>query len=108
MGEAKLCSKGCGKKLGPNNHSGICTPCQTSGTHAHGAADGSPRVKRASPGSRMGGGNTRKNFKVVANALGFDPDGLIDTFCEGWLAKVRGSVHLGDETDGYELPERKA
>lgn len=36
-----------------------------------------------------------KRFKVVATAVGVDPDKLIAEFCEGWLERIRTSANFG-------------
>lgn len=36
-----------------------------------------------------------KRFKLVASALGVNPDALIAEFCEGWL--VRSSASFGTD-----------
>lgn len=56
------------------------------------ASSSPPRPRREAPS-----GNARKNFIVVARALGEDPEQLISEFCEGWLDELRGKRRKVDE-----------
>lgn len=80
----KQCAK-CGKRLRTNNTKGICSGGCT--TESSGTA---PRVR----------GDSLKKFRIVAGALGFDPDGVLEEFCAGWLDRVRERAGMGfDSTD---------
>jgi hypothetical protein len=84
------CAK-CGKKLRANNTGADCWSCRTNGTgEAQSASSPVP-----GPGRRAKS-DAQKRFKVVATALGVDPDKLIAEFCEGWLERVRGSANFGN------------
>lgn len=83
----KTCSRpGCGKQLRERNQSGLCT----SGC----------RSPEAPSYVREGGGSTEatasddvmKRFRVVAKALGKDPDAILRDAAEEWLAAVAKAV----------------
>lgn len=80
------CSK-CGKKLHWKNKGGECPDCRPAAPAA-GGGQGSSRAKS----------DVVKRFKVVASALGVDPDNLIAEFCEGWLERVRTSANFGNSS----------
>lgn len=86
----RTCSReDCSNPLGGNNRSGVCSPCQ----QKRPLKDQPPRVRtskaKTSPAPTV---TTRADFQAVAKALGFDPESLIDGFCESWLEKLRAKV----------------
>lgn len=78
--EAKNCSKGCGRTLGPNNRSGICTPCQNGGTE---------REKKPAPTS-----DVKKQFRALTAALDVDGDELVERFMQGWIDNLKSRVSV--------------
>lgn len=93
----------CGAKLRPNNTKGTCYRCSA-------IAAGKPREAGSGHAGASTGGTTRKQFKTIATALGFDADALIDGFCAAWLARIKASVAkaaVDDSDDDYALPDRK-
>ena len=86
----RTCSReGCENRLGPNNKSGICSPCQQKRPLT--AQPPRMRVPKAKPATTPSP-TSRSDFQAVTRALGFDPEALIDGFCEEWLAKLRAKV----------------
>lgn len=94
--ERKTCkTEGCGTPLRSDNQSGICRNCFKAGIG---------RGKAESAGARADGGavrkprsDIRKRFKIVAEALGQDADGLINKFCASWLDRVASSVQVSGD-----------
>lgn len=96
----KFCSK-CGKQLRSDNTKGYCgvaTACarrvaagarppstddEVLARAVRGEATTPPKTDRR---------DALKRFRTVAEAFGYDPDGLLATYAEGWLAAVKQSV----------------
>lgn len=90
MDEKKLCTKCGAKELRVTNTTGVCTPCRKAmPAGERPAASGA----KASPGNKA----LRKNFQVLAEALGEDPDELVACFMEGWIEKARAAVKRATE-----------
>ncbi len=91
MSEAKaerICSaEGCGKKLHGNNKGDACRGCITGERTAPKPAKAARTV--VAP-RREGDGLER--FKVVATALGYEPDELMASFAAAWLEQLREKV----------------
>jgi hypothetical protein len=81
------CTK-CGKNLRSNNQGDDCWACRKAAPTDGGPVESGPASRKPKPG-------VVKRFKVVASALGVDPDNLISEFCEGWLERVRSSANFG-------------
>lgn len=87
----RKCTK-CEKPLRSNNQHDTCHACRLGGPISVDADGGGQPVPRKAKAQ----GDVVKRFKVVATALGVDPDKLIGEFCEGWLARVRSSADFGN------------
>ena len=101
MADVKTCAK-CGKKLRSDNTKGICGqagPCARRAAAGGVAADagdddilertGGTKPAEAPPKTKS---DAMKRFRVVAEAMGYDPEQLLSTYCEGWLAAVKAEV----------------
>lgn len=88
--EPKTCPQ-CGKKLRADNTRGACSSCLSKA----GASSLSPTKKKAKA-------DTKKRFRIVAEALGADADALLEEFMSGWLENIRAKANLDD------LPEDDA
>lgn len=82
----KSCSS-CGKRLNSNNTKDTCSKCRVGKRTAPREAKAARTV--AAPPSD---GKELERFKVVATALGFDPDELIAQFAAEWLEQLRDKV----------------
>lgn len=76
----KFCSRsGCTKKLRSNNTTGMCaTGCESS------ESGGGKKAKRSS--------DVMRRFKLVARALGKNPDEVLEEAAQGWLNAVLEAV----------------
>jgi len=114
----KTCSReGCGNHISTQNKTGVCTPCQQGyppGSAGSKAGKKKPRATKpkADVLDRLELGvveaklpkaksDAQKRFRVVAEAMGHDPEALLNTYCEGWLAAVKQAV------DTIEAPVRE-
>jgi hypothetical protein len=117
MEDEKTCAK-CGKKLRKNTSFATCTEHRTkkeiqeawrrSAEQQRLKAGAKPRAPKADADDavleRAGLPKTPpktdavKRFRVVAEAMGYEPDELLAKYCEGWLAAVKESV------DKFEAP----
>lgn len=106
----------CNKPLRSNNTRGVCTGCFNKGLRVDGAGtDEAPPADPSAPPAprkKKPSGNVRKDFAVVARALGEDPDDLIDSYCENWLDELkdkRRTANDRNELANYVSPlEREA
>jgi hypothetical protein len=81
MSEDKVCGRaGCGKRLRSNNTKGVCS----SGC----LATGEPGERERSKASK----GVLKRFRIVAGALGKDPNALIEEFAGEWLKTLLGRL----------------
>lgn len=103
--EAKHCTRpGCGKKLRSSNTKGTCgSGCLSSEAPAYQRAKdvegGTAPVVRARPKKReveAPSPEGLERFRVVATALGKDPDALIAAFAESWLEALRERLEEAD------------
>lgn len=101
----RLCTAGCGTKLGAANKSGICTPCQRPGRAAAAVSGSEPAPARRARATVSD--DVRKQFKVLTAALGVDGDALVDRFCRAWIDKLKARVTPSDEDD-YQLPGERS
>lgn len=96
MAEEKTSCPHCGKTLRSDNTKGVCAKCQRNGKGPEGPIS-QPSPRKAV--STSGLAQTRKKFRIVADALGIDGEQLLEQFMSGWLAKIRGSVRAPEEED---------
>lgn len=95
MSDSKTCSReGCGKKLRPRNKKGVCSsgclsPDAPRSLRAKGTGQPGPAQAASLPSSNP---QSLVRFRVVAEALGKDPDALLEEFAQGWLDELRGRV----------------
>ena len=87
----RKCKK-CEKPLRSNNQHDTCHACRLSGAVEPTGDEAPPSTERKPKAKR----DALKRFKVVASALGVDPDALIAAFCEGWLDRVKSSANFGN------------
>ena len=101
--DAKHCSRsGCGKKLRSSNTKGTCgsgclspeAPAYQRAKSVEASSEPIKRVKRQAPAESSSEGLER--FRVVATALGKDPDELIAAFAESWLGALRERLEEAD------------
>lgn len=85
----------CSKQLRSNNQHETCSECRKTGAATAEGDGGGQTASR--PPTRKAKTDAQKRFKVVASALGVDPDNLIAEFCEGWLARIRTSANFGTD-----------
>lgn len=97
---AKICARpGCDRKLYANNVKGVCANIKKCGA-AKQAADAleidAPVVRRRepppAPKPASGATETLKRFRLLAEAIGFDPDLVLAEFASGWLERARQAV----------------
>lgn len=75
---------GCNKKLRSNNTTGVCaTNCQS---------NDAPAGTRAVGDSSGGRSDVMRRFKVVATALGKDPNAILEDAAATWLDAVKKAV----------------
>lgn len=88
--DTKTCSRpGCEKKLRRTNTHGVCR----TGCHSPDAPEAARVVGKAKPTkSSAPSTDALKNFRVVATALGLDPEALLAEFAESWLKALRDQV----------------
>ena len=108
--EEKTCTK-CGKKLRRDNVAGVCgdpKACRAR-VAAEARADGhdlsiydvkAPSESRAKPKAEPPETKhalpAMERFRIVADALGEDADGLLEAFAESWLAQLKERVASED------------
>lgn len=103
--EAKTCSRlGCSKKLRSDNTKGVCSVMKTCGANRSdaeptAAADeeapdkmAAPKARRTSSPKAPAAAKTLERFRLLAEALDFDPDELLAEFAAGWLERARAAV----------------
>lgn len=93
MSDVKTCSRpGCGKKLNANNTKGVCNSgCRSAeAPPSMRAPTATPSTRR--PVKRAAAGEALERFRAVAEALGMDPDAVLEEFAEAWLAELREKV----------------
>lgn len=108
-----VCTK-CGKKLRRDNVAGICGDSKACRERVAQAGDSSIYdVKAPSESAAVRKYEARvviagqpapekpklaalERFRIVANALGEDADGLLEAFAESWLAQLKGRVTSED------------
>lgn len=95
----RSCSQ-CGKKLRSNNTRGICSGCTKGGAAAE-ASGGEGRKSAARDKTVL------KRFRVVAAALGVDPEGLLEGFARSWLKRLQDRVEAHSDDD-FVLPSERA
>ena len=84
----KFCSRsGCTKKLRPTNTTGMCA----TGCLSPDAMPSQRQVGNRGPG-RGEASSVMKRFRVVATALGKDPNAILDEAAQGWLDAVMKAV----------------
>lgn len=90
--DVKLCPY-CGKKLRSDNKRGACSDCLASGR----GRDEAPSVDLGDgpPKKRSKASDVVKRFRVVAEALGFDADQLLEEYCAGWLENIKQKATEG-------------
>lgn len=93
----KTCSRpGCGKQLRERNQSGLCTSgCRSPEAPSYvreGGGSTEATASEARPRKVGGGDDVMKRFRVVAKALGKDPDAILRDAAEEWLAAVAKAV----------------
>jgi hypothetical protein len=99
----KVCSRpGCGKGLQARNRKGVCTsgclsPEASPSVRARGVGAATDELDVDVRGGELSSKakqrkETLQRFRVVASALGRDPDELLHAFAEGWLAELRGRL----------------
>jgi hypothetical protein len=108
----RLCSAGCGRAVGANSKSGICTPCQRSGhrpkrpsagedsvlarmgfevkqaDEAPPATKGKKRTAAVKP-STPAAPRWQGQFRALSSALGLNPDAMLETYCREWVEATR-------------------
>jgi hypothetical protein len=87
---ARTCSS-CSKKLRRDNATDTCSACKKApktGARAAPRPAKAARTVEAPPAD----GTELERFKVVATALGFDPDELMATWAAVWLGQLREKV----------------
>lgn len=92
MSDVKTCSRpGCGKKLNANNTKGVChSGCRSAEAPPSMRAHDTPSTRR--PVKRASAGEALERFRAVSEALGMDPDAVLEEFAEAWLAELREKV----------------
>lgn len=96
----KTCSEpGCTRKLSRSNIIGKCME------HKGGASavEGGAAVRKASATD-----DVRKQFRSLTSGLGIDGDHLIDSFCRGWIARLKSKVEAVPEDDYQTSLERES
>jgi hypothetical protein len=99
----------CAKALRSDNTKGVCGKCQAKGRLAENApatptaeadtsiydvktsGEAAPRRRAKAEKSAL------QRFRIVAEALGEDAEGLLEAFAESWLEQLKGRVGAGDE-----------
>lgn len=89
----------CKKRLRADNKFDICFACRKGGAAATG--------DEAPPARRSGSKDTLKRFRVVAHALGRDPDKLLAGFAEGWVRRLQDRAEAMED-DNFQLPSERA
>lgn len=90
MSDEKTCPY-CEKKLRRDNTRGACSDCLNAGKPVpEGAVDELAEPKRK--GGKAKASDTMKSFRVVATALGKDPDAILEEAADAWLQLVRNAV----------------
>lgn len=115
-GGEKTCTQ-CGKKLRAGTSFATCTKHRTkeeqqeawrraaeqkrikAGGKPHKVNGSGPASSGKKPASAVTGGGFIERFKIVATALGHDADGLIEEFCEGWLANLKQAAEQAVDDD---------
>lgn len=84
-------TSGCGKRLRSDNTKGMCSRCQAGRKLA--PVDGTDEQLA---GERKGGprkkSDTMKRFRLVAEAVGDDPDALLEEFADGYLERIKSAA----------------
>mgnify|MGYP001014329559 CR=1 FL=1 len=93
MSDARLCPYD-GKKLRSDNTKGICSVCQVLGRTLENAPatpvdDVLDTKTSLDKPKRTAAASALKRFRVVAEALGEDPNALIEAFAESWLGRLK-------------------
>lgn len=83
----RKCEK-CGSALHWKNKGDACPGCRPD------VETSTPTRAKSSAGSKA----LKKNFTVLAEALGEDPDELVGIFMEGWIKRAREAVQKATET----------
>jgi hypothetical protein len=86
----RLCT-GCHKPLRASSVGDKCFKCRMK--------SGELPPETSNSGGRPPSTNVRKQFRVLATAMGFNPEGLIDRFCKGWIENLREKAGAPVEED---------
>lgn len=85
----RTCST-CSKKLRKNNSGDLCTSCR------RGPDVGAPVTKRkpvpVKAANDEAPDSVLAKFRVVADALGENPDAILADYAQGWLDRLRAKV----------------
>lgn len=106
--EKKTCTRaGCGKALRSNNTKGVCgsgclsseaPPAKRANRYAEaeerGGGDRPTPPTPPRPGALVpaGGQESVERFRLVAGALGLDPNQVLGQFADAWLAGLRNRI----------------
>lgn len=91
------CSRtGCTKKLNANNRSGACaTGCLSPEAPASVRAKGKEPAAIGTPpqdGAMVASTGALARFRTVAEALGFEPDDILEEFAQEWLNGLKAKL----------------
>lgn len=90
---------GCSNSIRSNNTTGYCPDHKYQWQRDGSASPRKPSQKKnAEP---TNGADVRERFEQLAKGLGKDPEQLISTFCEGWVANIQAAAEsaLNPEAD---------
>lgn len=93
MADEKKCPY-CKKKLRTDNSRGACSECLAKGRpipNGEGEVDELAGLKLA-PAKSKTRSDTIKRFRIVAEAMGKDPDKMLEEYAEGWLELLKQKV----------------
>jgi len=76
----------CGKKLRIDNTRGACSACLAAGKSPGASEDDSSR------GKTKGRSDVLKRFRIIAHALGKDPDAILEEAAQAWLDTIAKAI----------------
>lgn len=79
----------CGKRLRADNKRGACSKCLRSGNRKGAVSPASKEAPRPPVAAVEVKGTAVSRFKIVAGALGFDGEGMLEEYAKTWLDGLR-------------------
>lgn len=93
MADEKKCPY-CKKKLRADNTRGACSECLKDGKPIPNGAgeDELAGLSKLAPAKAKSKSDVLKRFRLVADAMGLDPDQMLEEYAAGWLELVKEKV----------------